>query len=129
MTPAQKAELHLTGARVVRVHERLAGAFSRSLFDPRRVSYPCATNDPSYTCLRELRVRADALLPPGAHIGLVPPAGWPADFSLQKNRIGNALRRTAVLPGEAAVALVGREQTGYGAPIEACGPYALVRTR
>lgn len=129
LTESLKSELHLAGARVVRVHESWLGGFSRGLFDPRLAPVPCSTGDPSFSCLSVLRRRADALLKPGEPIGLDPPPGWTGDYYVQTNRLGNAFRRRAVLPRDGAIAFVGRGSTGYGPPIESCGPYALVRSR
>jgi Dolichyl-phosphate-mannose-protein mannosyltransferase len=129
VTKAQKTELHLAGARVVRIHASLLAGFSRGLFDPRPAPIRCATDDPSYTCLATLRAEADTLLRRGERIGLDPPAGWPGDYYVQTNRLGNAFLRPVGLPRDAAVAFVGRERTNYGAPVAACGPYALVRMR
>jgi hypothetical protein len=128
MTSSFKAQLHLAGGHVVRIHRSWLGAFSRGLFDLRLAPTRCATDEEAYTCLATLRTKVDALLKPDDPIGLDLAAGSSGDYYLQKSRFGNAFGRTAGLPRNAAVALVRRGSAGYGPPLEACGPYALVRS-
>ncbi len=129
MTKTAKTEIHLAGAQIVRVHDSPFAGFSRGLFDPRPTPVRCATDEPSYACVAVLRTRADSLLKSGEVIGLDPPAGWPGDYYSQLNRLGNAFQRPVGLPGNASLAFVGSERANYGPPVEACGPYALVRVR
>ena len=133
-TRTLNTELHLTGARVVRLHETLASAFSRGLFDPRSSKVPCVLADPGFACLGTLKSAADRLLGAGQPIGFRPPRNWPADRIASFIRLRNVLQRPILDPPAADVSLAGVEVTP-GAdfsrpPFEArCGPYVLVRTR
>lgn len=132
-TPAQKAELHFDGARVLRLHGRLLESFSRGLFDPRRVDVPCVVLDPGYSCLATLKVEADRLLRDGQRMGLLTPRGWPSDYWSSTLRLSNVLLRPVDLPGKAEILLAGVEAMPAGADssrepfLARCGPYILVR--
>jgi Dolichyl-phosphate-mannose-protein mannosyltransferase len=134
-TPAQKAVLHLEGARVVRPHGPFLESFSRGLFDPRRVDVPCSVADQGYTCLAVLKSEADRLLRPGKPVGLLTPRGWPSDYWSSTQRLANALLRPVASPGDAEIMLAGIEAVPAGADVARppfvarCGPYVLVRTR
>jgi hypothetical protein len=133
-TPTLKTELHLTGARVVRLHETLLSSFSRGLFDPRQRPAPCALGDPAFACLGGLKGVADRILAPGQPVGFLPPKSWPADRISSGIRLRNVLQRPIVDPASAGVSLAGVEETP-GADLSKptflarCGPYVLVRTR
>lgn len=135
LTAAQKTELRFDGARVVRVHTSLPGAFSHGLFDPRPVDVPCALADRAYACLPVLGREADRVLGPGKPLGLLVPRGWPQDAYASRQRLANEILRPVVAPGEAEVALAGIEAVPAGLDVArppfvgACGPYVLVRTR
>ncbi len=133
-TPAQKTELHLTGARIARLHGSLRSAFSRGLFDWREKAPECPQTDSSFTCLATLKREADSLLRPGQPVGLFTPRGWPQDYWASTNRLANAWRRPVALPSIAEITLAGEEALpkaeGAHLPVVAhCGPYILVRTR
>jgi hypothetical protein len=134
-SPTAKADLHIEGARVVRVHERLLTSFAHGLFDPRRVSVACDTENPSYSCLAVLKREADRLLTPGQPIGLIAPRGWPADRWARAQRLANELLRPVSFLNDAEIAFAGVESLPAGADaarapvLAACGPYMLVRTR
>lgn len=134
-TPAQKAVLHLEGARVVHPYGRFLESFSRGLFDPRRVDVPCPVANQGYSCLAVLKSEADRLLPPGQPVGLLTPRGWPSDYWSSTQRLANALLRPVASPGEAEIMLAGIESVPAGADVARppfvarCGPYVLVRTR
>jgi hypothetical protein len=134
-TPAQKAVLHLEGARVVRPYGRFLESFSRGLFDPRRVDVPCPVADQGYSCLAVLKSEADRLLPLGQPIGLLTPRGWPSDYWSSTQRLANALLRPVTSSSEAEIMLAGIEAVPAGADVARppfvarCGPYVLVRTR
>ncbi len=129
-----KTELHLTGARVVRLHETFASSFSRGLFDPRQRPAPCALGDPSFACLGGLKGVADGILAPGQPLGFLPPKSWPADRIVDFIRLRNVVERPIVDPAAADVSLGGVEALpGAESPqlpiLARCGPYVLVRTR
>ena len=124
-----QTSLHLSGARVVRLHETFLAAFSGSLFDWRVRAPDCLLSDPSYTCLATLKTAADRLLPPGQPIGLLTPRDWPVDIYSAKNRLANILLRPVVLPDLASVTFEGSEAAGAESPLARCGPYALVARR
>lgn len=129
-----KTELHLTGARVVLLHETLASSFSGALFDPRSRPVPCPLADPALACLATLKSAADRLLGDGQPIGFRPPRDWPADTAASFIRLRNVFQRPILDPAAADISLAGVE-AAPGAdfsrpPFEArCGPYVLVRTR
>ncbi len=129
-----KTELHLTGAKVVRLHGSLASSFSRGLFDPRVRAAPCPLGDPLFACLGTLKAAADRLLAEGQPIGFRPPASWPADRLVSFIRLRNVLQRPIVDPGAADISLAGVEAApGADFPrppfVARCGPYVLARTR
>lgn len=134
-TPAQKAVLHLEGAKVVRLHGRFLESFSLGLFDPYRVEVPCSVADQGYTCLAVLKGEADRLLRPGQPVGLLTPRGWPSDYWSSTQRLANALLRPVTSPGEAEIMLAGIEAAHADADftrppfVARCGPYVLVRMR
>ena len=129
-----KTELHLTGARVVRLHATLPSSFSRGLFDPRATLPPCPLGDPRFACLGTLKAAADRLLAEGQPIGFRPPASWPADRLVSFIRLRNVFQRPIVDPGAADISLAGVEAVP-GADLSRppflarCGPYVLARTR
>ena len=133
-TPTMKTELHLTGARVVRLHETLLSSFSRGLFDLRLRPAACELAVPAYTCLGTLKGSVDGVLPAGRPIGFLPPADWPPDRLVDFIRLRNVLQRPVVDPASSDVALAGVEAApgaDFSKPpfLARCGPYVLVRTR
>ncbi len=129
-----KTELHLTGARVVRLHGTLASSFSRGLFDPRPRPAPCALADPAFTCLGTLKTVADGLLGEGQPIGFRPPRSWPSDRLVDFIRLRNVFQRPIVEPPVAEISLAGVEAVpgaDFSRPpfLARCGPYVLARTR
>jgi hypothetical protein len=130
-----KVEQHLTGARVVRLHETLASSFSGGLFDPRSRPVPCAPEDPAFACLTTLKRTADTLLKPGQPMGFLPPKDWPADPHSSFIRLRNVFERPVLDPLSADVSLGGVEVVLPGADLTKppfvahCGPYVMARTR
>jgi hypothetical protein len=118
---------HLAGARVVRLHGSFLGSFSRSLFDVRLRAAACSVPAPSSACLVALKANVGRLFAPGEAIGFSPP-GPPADSTSSVKRLGDILGRPVVPPGEARIALLGRDASSRP-PLVACGPYALVPAR
>jgi len=133
LTSTQNAEaktsLHLSGARLVRLHEALPAALSRSLFDFRLKSPECPIDTPTYRCLATLKAAADRHLRPGEPIGLFTPRVWAVDFYVARNRLANVLLRPVVLPDLASVTFEGTEMPETEAAMARCGPYALVARR
>ncbi|MEO8055549.1 MAG: glycosyltransferase family 39 protein, partial [Acidobacteriota bacterium] len=129
-----KVEQHLSGARVVRLHDTLASSFSGGLFDPRPRPAPCAPSDPAIACLATLKRTADTLLKPGQPVGLLPPKDWPADPHSSFIRLRNAFERPVLDIHSADVSLGGVEAVP-GADLSKppfvahCGPYVMARTR
>jgi hypothetical protein len=74
-----------------------------------------------------LKANVDRLFAPGEAIGFSPP-GPPADRSSSVKRLGDILGRRVVPPGEARIALLGRDASSRP-PLASCGPYALVSAR
>ncbi|MGZ5430009.1 MAG: ArnT family glycosyltransferase [Thermoanaerobaculia bacterium] len=132
-TPAQKAVLHLEGARVVRPYGRFLESFSRGLFDPRRVHVPCPVTDERYSCLAVLKSEADRLLAPGQPLGLRTPRGWPSDYWTSTQRLANEFLRPVTSPNDAEILLGGMEAVPAGMDVSRwpflarCGPYVLVQ--
>ena len=129
-----KTELHLTGTRIVRLHETLASSFSRGLFDPRPHPAPCSLKDPGFACLGALKSAADGLLAEGQPIGFRPPRTWPADHIVSFIRLRNVFQRPIVDLAAAEISLAGVEaapSADFSRPpfVARCGPYVLVRTR
>lgn len=130
-----KTEMHLTGSRVVRVHETFGGSFSGGLFDPRPRPAPCDPKDPAIACLTTLKKTADTLLRPGAPVGFLPPRDWPADPHSSFIRLRNVFERPVLAPASAEVSLAGVEVVLPGADVsrppfvDHCGPYVMARTR
>ncbi len=129
-----KTELHLTGARVVRLHETLPSSFSRGLFDFRPSVAPCLLGDPAFSCLGTLKAAADRILGEGQPIGFRPPRSWPADRIVSFIRLRNVLQRPILDPEAADISLAGVEAApgaDFARPpfVARCGPYVLVRTR
>jgi hypothetical protein len=129
-----KTELHLTGARVVRLHETLPSSLSRGLFDPRPRATPCVLSDPAFSCLGTLKGAVDRALAVGQPIGFRPPASWAGDRLMSFIRLRNVFQRPVVDPPDADVSLAGVEAApgaDYSRPpfLARCGPYVLVRTR
>lgn len=130
-----KTELHLTGARVVRLHETLRSSLSGGLFDPRPRPAPCAASDPAIACLATLKSTADTLLRTGQPIGFLPPKDWPADPHSSFIRLRNFFERPVLDPASAEVSLAGVEVVRPGADLSKppfvahCGPYVMARTR
>ena len=125
--PQGKVTFHLAGARVVRLHGSFLASFSRSLFDVRLPAAGCSVPVPSSACLMALKANVDRLFAPGEAIGFSPP-GPPADRSSSVKRLGDILGRPVVPPGEARIALLGRDASSRP-PLASCGPYALVPAR
>ena len=129
-----KTELHLTGARVERLHGTLASSFSRGLFDPRPRPAPCLLADPAFVCLGSLKGAVDRLLAEGQPIGFRPPRAWPEDRLVSFIRLRNVLQRPIVDPPVADISLAGVEAVpgaDFSRPpfLAHCGPYVLARTR
>ncbi|MBK9963738.1 MAG: hypothetical protein IPP07_02085 [Holophagales bacterium] len=130
-----KIEQHLTGARVVRLHETLASSFSGGLFDPRPRPVPCAPEDPAFACLATLKRTADTLLRPGQPVGFLPPKDWPADPHSSFIRLRNVFERPVLDIHSADVSLGGVEVVQPDADLSKppfvahCGPYVMARTR
>ncbi|HUM01926.1 MAG TPA: glycosyltransferase family 39 protein [Thermoanaerobaculia bacterium] len=89
----QKTTLHLSGARVVRVHKSLPGAFAGGLIDFRLRPPACELDAPEYASLLELRRRLDAVLAPGEVVSLERLPSWPLDIWPASIRMSNVLRR------------------------------------
>ena len=126
-SPKGKVTFHLAGARVVRLHGSFLESFSRSLFDVRLRAAGCSVPVPSSACLVALKADVDLLFAPGEAIGFSP-FGPPADRSSSVKRLGDILGRRIVPPGEARIALLGRDASSRP-PLASCGPYALVPAR
>ena len=90
---AQKTTLHLSGARVVRVHRSLAEAFAGGLFDFRLRPQACALDTPDYASLPHLRQGLDRVLGPGVPVSLEQLPSWPLDPWSASNRLSNELLR------------------------------------
>ncbi|HQR67732.1 MAG TPA: glycosyltransferase family 39 protein, partial [Thermoanaerobaculia bacterium] len=90
---AQNTSLHLSGARVVRLHQTLPGAFAGGLFDFRLRRTPCALDAPDYASLAELRRGLDGALGRGAPVSLEKVPWWPLDSWAGANRLSNQLLR------------------------------------
>ncbi len=130
-----KTELHLTGARVVRLHE-YAGLefFPRALRPPSCARSPCSLADPAFACLGTLKTAADRLLAEGQPIGFRPPRGWPNGQIVSFIRLRNIFHRPIVDPVAADISLAGVEAApgaDFSRPpfVDRCGPYILARTR
>ena len=126
-SPRGKATFHLVGARLVRLHGSFLASFSRSLFDFRLPAAACPAPVPSSACLVALKANVDRLFAPGEAIGFSPP-GPTVDRASSVRRLGDILGRRVVPPGEARIALLGRDASSRP-PLASCGPYALVPAR
>jgi hypothetical protein len=126
-SPKGKVTFHLAGARVVRLHGSFLASFSRSLFDFRLSAAGCSVPVPSSACLVALKADVDRLFAPGEAIGFSP-AGPQADPASSVKRLADILSRRVVPPGEARIALLGRNASSRP-PLATCGPYALVPAR
>ena len=126
-SPKGKETFHLAGARVVRLHGSFLASFSRSLFDVRLRAAACSVLVPSSACLVALKADVDHFFAPGEAIGFSPP-GSPTDRASSAKRLGDILGRRVVPPGEARIALLGRDASSRP-PLASCGPYALVPAR
>lgn len=90
---AQKTSLHLSGARVVRVHRSLAGGFAGGLFDFRLRPAVPPPDAPDYAAALELRRGLDRVLAPGVPVSLEKLPYWPFDNWSGSLRLSNLLRR------------------------------------
>jgi hypothetical protein len=126
--PFGKATFHLAGARIVRLHGSFLASFSGSLFDVRLpAAAGCSVPVPSPACLVALKANVDHLFAPGEAIGFSPPGSADNGVSSMK-RLGEILGRRVVPPGQARLALVGRDASSKS-PLATCGPYSLVPAR
>ena len=125
--PLGKQTFHLSGARVVRLHGSFLASFSRSLFDVRLSAATCSVFVPSPACLVALKADVDRLFAPGEVVGFAPPDSL-NDRASSMRRLGDILGRRVVLPGEARLAVTGRDASSKP-PLASCGPYALVPAR
>jgi len=112
LTPRDFLDLafHIEGARVTRVHPRLADAWSGGLFDDRLAPEPC----PAGELPELLRIKADLdhRLPRGEPVGFHSGPGWPSDYWSAVNRLGNVLLRPVVRPDQARHAVAMGEVPG-----------------
>lgn len=108
----QKTSLHLAGARLVRLHERVAGAFSGGLFDHRLRPAGCRLDLESHKALLSLRPDLDRILGRGAPLGLYVAGGSPSDYWSSVNRLSNVLERPIVRPDQAPCSLAVEELPG-----------------
>ena len=121
---ALNTTLHLSGARVVRLHRSLPGAFAGGLFDFRLRRPDCRTGDEAYASVAELRRRLDATLGPATPVGMERLPTWPDDTWASRTRMSNELRRRVVLPDWAPCRIAPGPQPGFRQAFSA-GPYTV----
>ncbi|MFI5180429.1 MAG: hypothetical protein ACHQPI_03465 [Thermoanaerobaculia bacterium] len=119
-----KTTLFLVGARVLRVHVRIRDAFRGGLFDFSLLPSGCSLEGPAYSRLPELKWRLDALLVPGAPVGMERLPGWPPDNWGSLNRMSNILGRPVILPSLAPCRIAPGPVAGLREAF-AVGPYSV----
>jgi hypothetical protein len=120
-----KTTLHLTGARVVRIHRSMPGGFAGGLFDFRLRPPDCRLSvDDGYAALLRLRSVLDEKLGSGAPVGMERLTGWPDDGWESRNRMSNVLGRPVVLPDLAPCRIAPAPLPGLR-EVFAAGPYSV----